>query len=98
MASKKNSNVLGLLAFIAMFINFIYWLIQIINQQGWITINGRLIDVAQFIATVLLTIVVLVVSYDWAKKQKQVWFILWIVFAVITVLAICIGFGSNLAN
>lgn len=98
MASKKNSNVLGLLAFIAMFINFIYWLIQIINQQGWITINGRLIDVAQFIATVLLTIVVLVVSYDWAKKQKQVWFILWIIFAVITVLAICIGFGSNLAN
>ena len=98
MASKKNSNVLGLLAFIAMFINFIYWLIQIINQQGWITINGRLIDVAQFIATVLLTIVVLVVSYDWAKKQKQVWFILWIIFAVITVLAICTGFGSNLAN
>lgn len=98
MASKKNSNVLGLLAFIAMFINFIYWLIQIINERGWITINGRLIDVAQFIATVLLTIVVLVVSYDWAKKQKQVWFILWIVFAVITVLAICIGFGSNLAN
>ena len=98
MASKKNSNVLGLLAFIAMFNDFIYWLIQIINQQGWITINGRLIDVAQFIATVLLTIVVLVVSYDWAKKQKQVWFILWIIFAVITVLAICIGFGSNLAN
>ena len=98
MASKKNSSLLGLIAFIAMFINLIYWLICIINKQGWITIGGRIIDIAQFIATIFLTIVVLVVSYDWAKGQKKIWFYFWIAFAVITVLAICIGFGSNLAN
>ena len=98
MASKKNSSLLGLIAFIAMFINFIYWLICIINKQEWVTIGGRIIDIAQFIATIFLTIVVLVVSYDWAKGQKKIWFYFWIAFAVITVLAICIGFGSNLAN
>lgn len=98
MASKKNSSLLGLIAFIAMFINFIYWLICIINKQGWVTIGGRIIDIAYFIANILLTIVVLVVSYDWAKGQKKIWFYFWIAFAVITVLAICIGIGSNLAN
>lgn len=98
MATKKNSNLLGLLAFIAMFINFIYWIICIINNQGWITIGGRIIDLAEFIAIILLTIVVLFVSYDWAKGQKKVWFYFWIAFAVISVLAICIGFGTNLAN
>lgn len=98
MASKKNSSLLGLIAFIAMFINFIYWIICIINDKGWITIGGRIIDIAHFIANIFLTIVVLVVSYDWAKGQKKIWFYFWIAFAVITVLAICIGFGSNLAN
>ena len=98
MSSKKNNNLLGLIAFIAMFINFVYWVIQIINKQDLVTINGRLISIAQFVATILLTIVVLVVSYSWAKGQKKAWFICWVVFAIITILAILVGFGSNLAN
>lgn len=98
MASKKSSNMLGLIAFIAMFINFVYWIISIINSRGWINISGRLIDISLFIATVFLTIVVLVVAYDWAKSQSKVWYILFWVFAIITVLAIVLGLGSNLAN
>ncbi len=103
-SSSKNSNkssrdqILGLLAFIAMFLNFIYWIICIINNQGWITIGGRLISVMQFIATILLTVVVLVVAYQWAKKQQKTWYVLYWVFAIISVLAILVGFGTNLAN
>lgn len=99
MASKSdNKAILGLLAFVAMFLNFIYWIICIINNQGWITISGTLINLMQFIATVLLTIVVLIVAYGWAKGQKKVWYILFWVFAIISILAICAGLGSNLAN
>ncbi len=104
MATKKSSSkssrdqILGLLAFIAMFINFIYWIICIINNQGWITIGGRLISVMQFVATILLTVVVLVIAYDWAKRQKKTWYIIYWIFAIITILAILVGFGTNLAN
>ena len=98
MASKKNNNILGLLAFIAMFINFVYWLICIINNQGWITINGKLISIMLFVATCLLTAVVLIVAYGWAKAQTKVWYILFWVFAIISICAIVLGLGSNLAN
>ncbi len=103
MAKSKSSKsgrdqILGLLAFIAMFLNFIYWIICIINNQGWITIGGSLINIMQFIATILLTAVVLVVAYQWAKKQQKTWYILYWIFAIISVLAILVGFGTNLAN
>jgi hypothetical protein len=99
MSSKKsNATTLGLLAFVAMFINFVYWIICIINNQGWITIGGRFIDVMLFISTCLLTAVVLIVAYGWAKGQSKVWYIFYWVFAIITILAICVGFGTNLAN
>lgn len=96
--AKGKTGLLGLCAFVAMVLNFINWCIQVINNMGWVTIGGSLLGIMSAVASLLLTGVVLVVAYDFASRQTKGWKILYWVLAIITILSILVGLGSNFAK
>lgn len=96
--AKSNRSILGLLAFVALVLNFVFWIIKMINHFGWITIGGTVINALTLIASILLTIVVLAIAYDYAKARKGTT-IFWWICAIITVLSMILGSGFiNLAK
>lgn len=99
MATKqgKTGNI-GMFAFIAIVLNVIAWAISVICDAFDITfaINGHSVPaLLTGIASLILLIVVLIVAYDFAKKQSKGWVIFYWVIAIISLLAVFFGVGYN---
>ena len=71
MASKKSSNMLGLIAFIAMFINFVYWIISIINSSMYVSRNY---STFYPLTSNLLNKITLTEEWEWDQKTEKLTF------------------------
>lgn len=92
MAKKGKTGVLGFLAFGAMILNAVAWLLRALDITGDVTV------VVDGLASISLVIVALVVAYDFAKRQTSVWRIIYWILAILTVCAILFGVGANFVN
>lgn len=92
MAKKGKTGVLGFLAFGAMILNAIAWLLRTLDITGDVTV------VVDGLASISLVIVALVVAYDFAKRQTSIWRIIYWILAILTVCAILFGVGANFVN
>ncbi len=54
---------------------------------------GRIPGLLQWISSILLTCIVVYLSYDFAMRQSKTWRIIWWVLAIIAILAV-LGFGG----
>lgn len=98
MAKKGSTGSIGMFAFGAILLNVIAWLISVICSAANITlaINGRSIpSLLTGISSIILLLVVLVVAYDFAKRQTKGWRIFYWVVAIVSLLAIFFGVGIN---
>ena len=98
MAKKGSTGATGMFAFGAILLNVIAWGISLICDAFEITlaINGRSVPaLLTGIASLVLLLVVLVVAYDFAKRQSKGWRIFYWVVAIISLLAIFFGVGVN---
>ncbi len=98
MAKKGSTGSIGMFAFAAIVLNVIAWGISLICDAFDITfaIAGRNVPtLLTGIASLILLLVVLVVAYDFAKKQTKGWRIFYWVVAIVSLLAIFFGVGVN---
>lgn len=98
MAKKGKTGSLGLWAFIAIVLNAIAWLWQFIETafKFSVTISGHsLSSILSVIASLALSIIVLLVAYDFAERQSTFWRVIYWILAIATILAILFGIGHN---
>lgn len=99
MASKQGkTGAIGMFAFAAIVLNAIAWLISVLCNALDITfaINGHSVPgLLTGIASIILLFVVLIVAYDFAKKQDKGWRIFYWIVAIISLLAVFFGVGYN---
>lgn len=96
MAKKGKTGYLGMIAFGAMLINAIAWLLKIIFEalNTQIIVAGQpLQNLLTGISSLLLLIVAIVVAYDFAERQTKGWRIVFWVLTIISLLAIFFGLG-----
>ncbi len=98
MAKKTGrTGTLGLVAFVAIIlvaIAYIFVGIQAAFTAWGVSFSfGRVPGLLQWISSILLTGIVVYLSYDYAMKQTKTWRIIWWVLAIIAILAV-LGFGG----
>ncbi len=96
MARKGRTGYLGMLAFGAMLLNAIAWLLKVIFDACKlnVTVAGQpLQNIFTGIASIFLLIVVIFVAFDFANKQTKGWRILFWILAIVSLLSIFFGLG-----
>lgn len=91
MSRKGRTGYLGMFAFVAIVLNAIAWIIQIILTA--LRVDNSIGGILTGVASVLLLIVVLVSAYDFASRQTKFWRIVFWILAIISLLAIFLGVG-----
>lgn len=101
MAAKQGkTGVLGLVAFAAICLNALAWLLSCIFEWANISINignASLQSLLTAIANLMLLFVTIFVAHDFASKQSKTWRIIFWVLAISSLLAVFIGVGVNFA-
>lgn len=98
MAKKGKTGSLGLWAFVAIVLNAVAWLLQVLETAFnlHMAINGHSIPtILTAVASLALSIIVLLVAHDFAERQSLLWRVLYWVLAIATILAILFGIGHN---
>lgn len=98
MAKTGKTGGLGFGAYLALVLNAVAWLLKVICDQfniNW-TINGyKIPTLLTDISSLVLTIVALIVTHDYASRQTMFWRVLYWVIAILTICAILFGVGKN---
>lgn len=98
MAKKGKTGSLGLWAFVAIVLNAIAWLWNLIETafKFSVTISGKsLSSILTAIASLALSLIVLLVAHDFAERQSTFWRVLYWILAIATILSILFGIGYN---
>ncbi len=95
MASKKGkTGIVGFLAFTAIIFNAVAWILQYLANKFW----AHLSEISNFLVSIssfFLLIVAVYTSYDFAKRQKRFWRIIWWLLTIVSLLAVFFGIGVN---
>ena len=94
MAKTGKTGIFGLLAFVAIILNAVAWVLQILATYVW-NAFAPFAGLCVGIASLFLLAVTIYVSYDFAKRQKKCWRIVWWVLVVVSLLAVFFGIGAN---
>ena len=88
-----NRSLMEFIAFIAVVLMGIWLAIHfIINQTGWVTLEGRMVNLLNFVAIALGAVVALYYSYFWARNAKwKGWFIVWVIALILVVVFLILG-------
>ncbi len=89
MAKKGSTGLLGMVAFIAIILNAVAWLLVSLD------LGGNISAIMTAVASIALLLVVLYVAYDFAKKQTQLWRIIFYVLAILSIAAVLFGTGRS---
>ncbi len=91
------TGTLGFIAFVAIIlvaIAYIFVGLQAAFNSWNVNISfGRVPGILQWISSIMLTGIVVYLSYDFAMRQSKAWRIIWWVLAIIAILAV-LGFGG----
>lgn len=91
------SGALGMIAFIAVILVAIAYIFVGLQAAfyawGWSVSFGKIPSILQWISSLMLTGIVVYLSYDFAMKQTKVWRVIWWVLAIIAILAV-LGLGG----
>ena len=93
MAKTGRTGIFGLLAYVAICLNAIAWVLRIIAQ--WVGELSSVANICVSISSLFLLAVVIYVSYDFARRQTKGWRILWWVLVIVSLLAVFVGIGVN---
>ena len=95
MAKQGKTGGLGMVAFIAIIVNAVCWLVIVLNNALNLGMNNRIPNVLSALASLALLIVVAIVAYDFAKHQDKGWRIVYWVIVIISLCAVLFGVGVN---
>ena len=96
MAKTGKTGIFGLLAFAAIILNAVAWVVTVILNA--LKLNSTIGGILTGVASLFLLVVTIYVSYDFAKRQKKVWRIIWWVLVIVSILAVVCGVGVNVLN
>ena len=95
MAKQGRTGGLGMVAFIAIVVNAVCWLVIVLNNALKLGLPNRIPNVLSALASLALLIVVAIVAYDFAKHQSKGWRITYWVIVIISLCAVLFGVGVN---
>ena len=97
MAKKGKTGTLGLIAFIAVILVAIAYIFvgleAMFNSWGLSVSFGKIPSILQWLSSIMLTCIVVYLSYDFAMKQTKVWRVIWWIIAIIAILSV-LGLGG----
>lgn len=94
MAKTGRTGIFGLLAYAAIILNALAWVLKILAHYVW-TAFDPFANLCVGVASLFLLAVAIYVSYDFAKHQKKCWRIVWWVLVIISLLSVFFGVGAN---
>lgn len=87
---------MGFFAFVALIFNALAWLIGTV--LGWFESTARIGSMLSYLASLILTVLVVYVAHGYAKRLTKTWRIIYWVIAIVSILSILVGFGYNFAK
>ncbi|MDE7106467.1 MAG: hypothetical protein K2O22_04810 [Anaeroplasmataceae bacterium] len=94
MAKTGRTGIFGLLAYAAIILNALAWVLKILADYLWDAFRP-FANLFVGVASLFLLAVAIYVSYDFAKHQKKCWRILWWVLVIISLVSVFFGIGTN---
>ena len=98
MAAKKGrTGSLGMVAFIAVILTAVAFILigleAAFHAWGWSISLGRIPGIIRWVAEIMMTIVIIWASYDFAEHQSKFWRVVWWILAIIAILSV-VGLGG----
>lgn len=91
------TGTMGLIAFVAViFVAIAYIFVGLqaaFASWGWSVSFGKIPGLLQWLSSVMLTGIVVYLSYDFAMRQKKCWRVIWWILAIIAICAV-LGLGG----
>jgi len=102
MAKTGRTGTIGFIAFIAIiFVAIAYIFVGLeaaFDAWGWSFSFGRVPGLLQWLASILMTGIIVYTSYDFAMRQSKPWRIIWWILAIIAILCVLGIGGFNVFN
>jgi hypothetical protein len=97
MAKTGKTGTVGLVAFVAIiFVAVAYLFVGLqamFNAWGWNFNFGRVPGILQWLASILMTGIIIYTSYDFAMRQTKFWRVVWWILAIIAIVCV-LGLGG----
>ena len=91
------TGALGMIAFIAVILTAVAFILvglqAAFQAWNWNISLGRIPNIVRWVAEIMMTIVIVWASYDFANHQSKFWRVVWWILAIIAILSV-VGLGG----